>query len=414
MAQQNLSDADTGPTAKGKIQGNFDELYNGARGLSTSHLIIVGLGDSHTNGQIPTSVAGSDVLGVSVLGSPKDKSWTGSAYVTLRNNQAINVTTGASDPNLAVSANAGTFLSWIPPMLRAAYPAIGQITVVNCGVGGASTHNWAGEQAYVWIHAVAQANAGDTWTVDGQTYTFAASASAAYEVTIGASANATASNLAQAINGEGTGFGAGTVGHPTVYCPQTSAVQYLKVSAKQTGTAGNSLVAGCSSTSRIASSRFDLVPFTSVNLSQGSNTGALWTNAKAKLAGLPIGDPGVKLVFTLTTGSNDAVRRGYRGQYTQAALEKLASDIANDYPGTKLVVWRTPTVSGSSSGVAIVLAAVDAAVAANPTAYISVNMNGEGTGTGNTKILSSDGIHLTHYGYSIAAELFADGISGVL
>lgn len=27
MAQQNLSDADTGPVAKSKIQGNFDELY---------------------------------------------------------------------------------------------------------------------------------------------------------------------------------------------------------------------------------------------------------------------------------------------------------------------------------------------------------------------------------------------------
>jgi hypothetical protein len=406
-----LETTNNGPTSRTKINDNFAELYAAASGSAVSHLIIAALGDSHTNGQIPTSAAGSDVVGVSVFGSPKDRSWSGTAYTPLRNNMAINTTTGAGDPNIALSTNVGTFVSWIPPMLRAAYPAIGQITVANLGVGGASTHNWAGEQAHCWIQVVAQANAGDTWTVEGVTYTFVASAAAAYEVTIGASGNATASNLAQAINAEGSGFGAGTVAHPTVYCPLSAAAQYIKVCAKRTGTVGNSLVASCSATTRIASSRFDLVPMSTVTFGQGSNTGALYANAKARLIGLPIGQPGVKLIFTLTTGSNDAVRRGYRGQFTQEALQKLVADISTDYPGSKLVVWRTPTVSGASAGLTAVLAAVDAVIAANPAIVVGVDMNALGNGTGNTKILASDGIHLTHYGYSLAAGLFADGIA---
>lgn len=88
--------------------------------------------------------------------------------------------------------------------------------------------------------------ASDTVEVGGQTYLFVASLSVGpevpYEVLIGVDAEATATNLAAAVNedvGEGTAYSAGTVANPAVSATVAGAV--VTVTARVAGAAGNAI-----------------------------------------------------------------------------------------------------------------------------------------------------------------------------
>lgn len=85
-------------------------------------------------------------------------------------------------------------------------------------------------------------DADDTVTIGGQVYTLKASPANPYEVDIGASVTETASNLAAAINagaGAGTAYGTGTVVNSDVTA--TSALGVVTITARISGTAGNSV-----------------------------------------------------------------------------------------------------------------------------------------------------------------------------
>jgi hypothetical protein len=129
----------------------------------------------------------------------------------------------------------------------------------------------------------------ETVTIDGVVYTLAASLSEAYDVLIGASATATAANLAAAINGgagEGETYGTDTVAHPSVVA--SSAAEVLTATARVAGTAGNSIAT--TETSSEAS-------WGAAVLSGGAD--AVWTGVK------PIG----VLIYAQTTGGGDSTVR---------------------------------------------------------------------------------------------------------
>lgn len=86
--------------------------------------------------------------------------------------------------------------------------------------------------------------AGETITIDGVVYTLRAAPALANEVKIGATAAASAQNLADAINADPDAILAGTIGpdtepHPTVSATVAGAV--VTVRANNPGTAGNAL-----------------------------------------------------------------------------------------------------------------------------------------------------------------------------
>ena len=89
--------------------------------------------------------------------------------------------------------------------------------------------------------AVGNALVGDTVTINGQAYTFAATAGAANTVAIGGTLTLSLANLAAAVNatagGSGVAYGAGTVANTAVTA--TSTATTLVVTAKVNGTAGN-------------------------------------------------------------------------------------------------------------------------------------------------------------------------------
>lgn len=375
---------------------------------TTSNLVIVGIGDSHTNGQIPTSVSASDTLGTLALTSPRDKMWNGTGVnAYFKADSQINSTTGAQDPNLSLGITTGSYLTAIPGLIRAAYPLIGDITVANLAVGGASAFSWAGEQSRAYIQANAQANAGDTITIGATTYTFVAAAAAANEVTIGASASATMLNLANAVHLEGSGWGAGTAINASCYFPNPSAAAALRIQAKQSGVAGNSIVISGSSTTRIRTCDQFLTPTTPFTMVGGSATSAIYANGKTALAG----GSGIGSVdyFVVTLGTNDALRAGYRGVTMQSELQILVNNIAADFPTAKIIIWRPLDTSSSSAYlVPNVIPAIDALVTANPGRVYSVDVYSIGAGSGNTKMVQTvGGIHATNYGYSVIAQMFA-------
>lgn len=83
----------------------------------------------------------------------------------------------------------------------------------------------------------------DGVVINGITYTFAATVNAAYLVENGASAAASAANLAAAINDDGTGdgsdYGAGTLANPFVTASVDGAV--ITLTARVPGTGGNAI-----------------------------------------------------------------------------------------------------------------------------------------------------------------------------
>lgn len=392
----------------GKVK--FDETLR-------KSLFIAGLGDSHTNGQMwsANSATGSTAIINLPPITPRDHTFDGANGILgyLKLASFLGDITGSTDPNLGKSTSAVSYLNFVPQNIRAANCLIGDITLANFGVGGSSAFTWAGEAARAYVHAVANAQVGDTVTVDGVTYTFVAAAASPNEVTIAGTANATSQNLSNAINAEGTGFGAGTVAHPTCYCPTPTATAYQVIAAKFTGVAGNSLSVQSSTTARLSACGEHLVDSANAAMYMGSDTSALYANMKT-LLGANIPD-----CFPITLGTNDASRVGYRAVGMQAELTKIVAHLHADFPSAKIVFVPPPRTTASALTNAtvdtVVVPAIAAVVAANPSFVSSIDTISLGAGTAGIFEVTnlSGGIHCSNYGYLLWATLLAKKVCTV-
>lgn len=416
--------------ASGGSSGQF--LQTNGSGVSSWQTInahasrslrIVGIGDSHTEGSITTYVASTnDSIGTFGLFTPKDEQWNASGAVNsvFNDNNSINTTTGATDPNIGRTVNKGSYISRIPFILRSAYGYLDRIRIANLGVGGSSSYTWAGEMAGGYVTGtLANANDGDTVRVGSVTYTFRNSPSVANEVQIAASAGATLTNLGNAINAHGSGFAAGTSVNPDCWVSNPSITTYFHIFAKSVGTAGNSLSLQSNNSTRLAVVTAGLTPTTSsVNLYGGSGTSALYANGKALLtAGAGFGDPDA---FVITLGTNDSTRFNDVGNVPDFAsnLQILVTNLRTDYPNAKIILWHpivTSVPTKNSYISSVINPAVDAIAAADPDHVSSIDAYGLGTGSAPTVILApSDGVHATTYGYQMIAQLFSKKIAEVL
>ncbi len=385
---------------------------------SISTLGIIGIGDSHTNGALDTApIAGSETLGTFGLTSPKDQQWTGTAVGSpFKANNQINSISGSSDPNLGLSTTNGTYLSWIPPLLRNSYPlSLNNIRIANLGVGGASSYTWAGENANGYVAGLLAPLDGDTIRIGSVTYTFRAVPSVANDVLIG-TATGSILNLSNAVNAESTGWGAGTVVNPDVFSPNPAATTYGHFFALVPGTAGNSLTIQSSNSTRVTAVTQGLVPSTSpIAMVGGSATSALYANGITALNG---GSGfGTVNIAVITLGTNDAARPGCRGRGFQNNMTTLITNLKSSFSGIKIILWKPIVNSVTATNTAItntIDPAVVALVAADPTNVFLIDMNVLGTGSANVLILGNDGTHATPYGYQLTAQLFASKIATVL
>lgn len=378
-------------------------------------LNIVGLGDSHLQGAEPVAAdSATSVFGVKGDASPLDRMWNGTAdAVTFIANSAINVTTGSTDSNIAVVVNKFSPLLLLPRLLRASYPMrCGVIRVANLAVSSSSSYSWGGELASMFTIAGGNANDGDTITLGAQAYTFRTVPSVANDVLIGATQNDTMRNLGRAVNLEGgvagTDWGTGTAKNATVFCPSASSVAALKFCALVTGTAGNSIVIASSTTTRICVTQTGSPPVSSSTMVGGAAASALYTNAKVRLPGI------TPNIFLIALGTNDALRTGWRSQGYQVETLKLISAIATDYPAAWIILAKPCVPSGGSTVTSIVVPAIDALIAANPTRVVAIDMHTLGAGTGDVALRGVDGVHHTSYGYDVMNQLFAKQIASVL
>jgi len=390
-------------------------------------LIWVGLGDSHTDGRINAATASDGSVGqpiAEIACSPLDKQWlqAGGTAPYFKVDGAINSVTSPNASNdqsfSQVNNSFASWLYWVPISLRITYPALAAITVANLGVGGSCAYTWAGECAYGYVAGLGIPLDGDTVTIAGTTYTFRAVPSVANDVLIGASGAASILNLENAVNAEGTGWGAGTVVNPNAWGMNPVSTVYGRFSALLSGTAGNSLTIASSNTSRVTAVTPALSPISSQNMTGGSATSAIYANAKSFLAaGGGIGTPSI---ISITLGTNDANRVGYRARGTSTELARLLANIHADFPNSKVIIWRTPTQGTSALSqntlTNVVIPAIDAAVAANASFVSSVDMYSLGAGaTTQARILNTtDGIHLTPYGYQITNQLFVQKAASLL
>jgi lysophospholipase L1-like esterase len=388
----------------------------------TRNLTILGMGDSHTNGQLEVANpndASIGVVGVNAFTSPLDFIWNGTGNNSyFRADSQINSPNAPSVSNdqmyTAVGTGLGSWLTALPGLLRPAYQSINKLTIANLGVGGSSAYTWAGEQAYGYVQAAGVPNDGDTIAVGGKTYTFRTSPAVVNDVLIGTATGSTL-NLMNAINGEGSGFFAGTTANAQVFSSTTSATTYSRVISILSGTGGNALTIVSNTTARACPMTSQLAAGLSVNLATGSATSALYANGKALVAGIGNVD-----IVTATLGSNDANRTGYRGRGTQTELTTFVAKLHSDFPAAKVILWRPLAISTSGLAIStlsgVVVPAVDAVVAANPSFVSSVDMFSIGAGgSPNLAILNTTGgLHATPYGYSILTQLMAAKIGSLL
>lgn len=373
------------------------------RGPSTRDIGIVCIGDSHTNGQLPIATVAASVTGICPLNGAKDKEWNGTSDNPVCLGLGYGDDTGKTDSLLGLDNTKPSFTLYLPEILRRCSSRFGRIRLANFGCGGASSYSWSATSATGYFDIATQAQANDTATADGVTYKFVASASAPYDVTIGATIAETAANLGRAISAEGAGFGAGTLAHPTMFCGSTPYNRYVSLTSTAIGAAGNGNVLSTTG------GRVGVM----AQMSNGGTMGLL-ANAFAKV---PAGFGQVDAV-TITLGTNDASRIGWRGRGFEVHMEALCQRIEAQWPSAKIIMWK-PNVSGGGATITNALVntinpAVAAVVAANPSTRSFVDMYALGAGAGTGLILDSGGTHLTGYGYSIAAELFGGAIASAL
>lgn len=94
------------------------------------------------------------------------------------------------------------------------------------------------------LTATGNFTANDTVTIGGQTYTFVAAPASAYDVDLGGDLATSLSNLASAVNADGTAgaYGAGTVANPDVTATSTATTVTVTAVQDNAGTTGNSIV----------------------------------------------------------------------------------------------------------------------------------------------------------------------------
>lgn len=364
---------------------------------------IVCIGDSHTNGQLPISTVGANVTGIYPLNGAKDKEWNGTSDNPCFTGRGCNDAAGITDASLGIDNTVPSFTMFLPQVLRRSSSKFGRIRLVNLGAGGASSYSWSASSATGFLDVATIPDVNDTVTVDTVTYTFKAAAAQANEVTIGASKEEAAANLARAISAEGAGYGAGTVANPTIFCGAIPTGHVVSLTSRAIGALGNGNVLAVTGTNVTIIAQ----------MTNGGLTGLL-ANAIAKV---PAGFGTVDVV-TITLGTNDAARMGWRGAGFQLHMEALCQRIEAQWPGVRIVMWK-PCVSGGGAAITNALTgsinpAIAAVVAAKPLTRSFVDMYALGAGSGSSLILNSGGTHLTGYGYALAAELFGNAIAATL
>lgn len=374
------------------------------RGPSTRDIGIVCIGDSHTNGQLPIATVAASVVGPLAINGGKDKEWNGTSDNAAWLGLGYNNDSGKTDGMIGIDNTRPSFTMYLPSVLRKSSPRFGRIRLANLAAGGSSSYSWAATCATCYVSTDTNPQAGDTLTVGSVTYTFRASATLPNEITIGGTNLLTAINIGHAVSAEGTGFGAGTVPNPEAFCPSDRADKYTGLTSTKVGALGNNEILSTVSGGRISF------------MAQFSNGGTMGLFANAT-ALVPAGFGQVDAV-TITLGTNDASRPGWRGRGFQAHMNALCARIEAQWPTAKIIMWK-PNVSGGGAAITTALTttinpAVAAVVSANPSTRSFVDMYALGAGAGTGLILDSGGTHLTGYGYSIAAELFGGAIASAL
>jgi hypothetical protein len=368
---------------------------------------IVCIGDSHTEGYFPSVTVGSKFIGINPQCCGKDRDWTGTADSPyFRGVNHINVTAGTTNAMVAVGVNGPSFTTMLPVILRRHAPnRCGIIRLANLGIGGSAAYDWSGNPAKCYLQINADPQDGDTVTIGSQTYTFRAAAAVANEVTIAVgNMTTTAIRLANAVNAEGAGFGAGTVYNPEVMATLQPSGALFELYSRKIGAAGNGETLAVNAGGRITIFQAFL---------GGNNAPALLTNGIARV---PVGFGRVDVV-TITLGTNDATETGCRGRGYEAYMAQALALIEAQWPTAKVILWKPPiTLAGALANNAItgvINPAVEAVASAAPNRSF-VDMTSVGSGGGDAVVVDAGGVHLTGYGYSLAAEMFAARIAEAL
>lgn len=390
---------------------------------------ILGVGDSHMEGRIlTTTVASTETLGATGLFSPLDQAWGASGAVLpyFPDNSAINsITSACTDPGIASDKTKGAFINRIPRLLRQAHPYLGNIRIANCGLGGSSSYSWAGELAEARILCAGIPNDGEWIEIVGSSgtvrYTYRTSPSVANDVQIGASAWQSGNNLVAAINTLGSGYGAGTVANPDVWCTTSGTADpfWLRIHARVVGTNGNTMTIRASHAGRMTvmgpAGTWTTPTTSAVNFSGGLATADAWTNCTAKLAaGTGFGTPDVVLV---ALGTNDAYRKYSRVNAPNFAshMSLLVAKIHSTWSSAKVILWKPPAATNSGTVVPVTINPAIETITTTNSAFVSyVDSYAMAAGSFTTTTMSSDGTHRTPYGYELDAQLFARAIDSVL
>lgn len=395
-------------------------LTDTAHGRASRTIRILALGDSHTMGRLTIAddlnPPGSYVE--PLFFTTLDEQWSASGLSSTRQDNAqIDVLTGGGTDVFTQYLNdAGSYINRIPRLLRRAHSSVGVVRTANVGVGGSSAYCWQGDNAYWYVVRPGIPTDGQTFTVVGpsgtKAYTWRASASVAYDLQIGASATASMINLVACINGtDGR-----TPPNPDVWMPLTDGRDYSRVYAKAPGAAGNSITIQASATTGVGVIDHAYgVTTSAVTLTLGADASSLYTKTMTALAAG--GGFGTVDVVLVTLGTNDAVRmRLGNSPLFSVYFPMFLAKLKTDFPTAKIVLSKPPVTNGNDINTSIasdVNPTIDAAVAADPTRVFSLDMFGEGQGSGGTAILA-DGLHTTVYGAERWAQKAAWKIAAAL
>lgn len=346
------------------------------------------LADSSTFGTVHQS------LGVVAIGDSHTAGVMGTAVEALRND--VNSGGGNWDPNSVGNAGCtGSWTAYLESFLRQNTNKLGAVRVANLGSGGATAFTWSGIQAGMYFYFVGgQPAPGQTVSIGGVTYTFRNAFGVANDVVIGGTAQQTAHALGNVINGA-TGFG--SLPNPLVFCANPADTLTLRVWARRTGLAGNTIP--CASTAiNIQTTDAGLNPIT--HLVGGAEVS---TVTSVNFDMLDAGGFGSVDAIAITLGTNDAGgRAGYDAADFAYEAAKLVAYLHGRYPAAKIVWWLPPDTSVPARNAMLssqIRPAILALQAANPTFFSAIDaytIPVELTGL----YLSADGMHLNNIGYN--------------
>lgn len=210
-------------------------------------------------------------------------------------------------------------------------------------------------------------SAADTVTINGQVYTFVTAfgtGNNAYNVIIGATADASLTNLEAAINataGMGTTYGAGTL--PNFYVSSSDVVSHvITLTARSTGTQGNSITLA-KSAATLTVSAATLTGGATAASNQvliGANTTASLANLKSALASTA----GAGTTYSASTPKNADVTPG-TATATTLALTATNPAYGNSVPTTETsahLSFGGATLASGVPGVIVSTSLTNAAV----------------------------------------------------